>query len=77
VAQSGHCRRAEPCLLSGVKQTIRFSDFSGFLFLKNNAMIGACVAANQILGHLPAINSDLRKLFIEYGKLSGSLKKCA
>jgi len=39
-----------------------------------NAMLGACVAANQILGHLPAINSDLQKLFCEYGQLSGSLK---
>jgi hypothetical protein len=42
-----------------------------------NAMIGACVAANQILSHLSAINDDLQRLFMEYGTLSGSLQKCA
>jgi hypothetical protein len=42
-----------------------------------NAMIGACVAANQILGHLPAINGDLHKTYIEYDRLSGAFKKSA
>jgi hypothetical protein len=45
------------------------------LDLACNAMIGACVAANQILGHLPAVNPDLQKLFTEYGARSGSLQK--
>jgi len=45
--------------------------------LSCNAMLGACVAANQILGHLPAINNNLQQLFVEYAQLSGSLQKCA
>jgi hypothetical protein len=47
------------------------------LDLACNAMIGACVATNQILGHLPSINSDLQRVFVEYGERSGALKKCA
>jgi hypothetical protein len=42
-----------------------------------NAMIGACVAANQVLGHLPKVNGDLERLFVEYGVLNGSVQKCA
>jgi hypothetical protein len=42
-----------------------------------NAMLGACVAANQILGHVPAVNDKLQKLFIEYGELSGALRNSA
>jgi Family of unknown function (DUF5677) len=42
-----------------------------------NAMLGACVAANQILGHLPAVNNELQKLFVEYGELSGALRNSA
>lgn len=42
-----------------------------------NAMLGACVAANQILGHLPAVNDELQKLFVEYGELSGALRNSA
>jgi Family of unknown function (DUF5677) len=38
-----------------------------------NAMIGACVAVNQILGGL-SVNDEVRKLFIEYGELSGTRK---
>jgi hypothetical protein len=55
----------------------RGTELTDTIDLACNAMIGACVAANQILGHLPAINSDLQKLFIEYGQRSGSLKECA
>ena len=55
----------------------RGAELAETIDLACNAMIGACVATNQILGHLPAINSDLQKLFIEYEQLSGSLKKCA
>jgi hypothetical protein len=40
-------------------------------------MIGACVAANQVLGHLPKVNGDLERLFVEYGVLNGSVQKCA
>ena len=42
-----------------------------------NAMLGACVAANQILGHLPAVNAELQKLFVQYGELSGALQNSA
>ncbi len=55
----------------------RGTELAETLDLACNAMIGACVAANQILGHLPAINSDLQRVFVEYGERSGSLKKCA
>jgi hypothetical protein len=55
----------------------RGPELSEALDLACNAMIGACVATNQILGHLPTINSDLQKLFVEYGARSGSLKKSA
>jgi hypothetical protein len=47
------------------------------LDLACNAMIGACVAANQILGHLPAVNDELQKLFVEYGELSGAPRNSA
>jgi hypothetical protein len=40
-----------------------------------NAMVGACVAANQILGHLPAINDEMQRVFIEYGELSAAFPK--
>jgi hypothetical protein len=36
-----------------------------------NAMIGACVAANQILDGL-SVNDEVRRLFVEYDKLSGT-----
>jgi hypothetical protein len=55
----------------------RGNELSETLDLACNAMIGACVATNQILGHLPAINGELERLFVEYGHLSGSLKQCA
>jgi hypothetical protein len=55
----------------------RGTELAETLDLACNAMIGACVAANQILGHLPAINSDLQKVFVEYGERSGALNKCA
>jgi hypothetical protein len=42
-----------------------------------NAMVGACVATNQILGHLPAVNSEMQRLFVEYGELSGAFPKGA
>jgi uncharacterized protein DUF5677 len=41
-----------------------------------NAMIGACVAANQILGHLPTVNDEMQRVFIEYGELSAAFPKC-
>lgn len=46
------------------------------LDLACNAMIGACVAVNQILGGLP-INDEIRKAFIEYGELSGTVPRSA
>ena len=55
----------------------RGNELADTIDLACNAMIGTCVAANQILGHLPAVNDDLQRLFIEYGALSGSLRKCA
>jgi hypothetical protein len=55
----------------------RRPELSETLDLACNAMIGACVATNQILGHLPAINSDLQRLFVEYSARSGTLKKSA
>ena len=55
----------------------RGNELTDTIDLACNAMIGACVAANQMLGHLPAINSELQRLFVEYGALSGSLQKCA
>jgi hypothetical protein len=36
-----------------------------------NAMIGACVAVNQILDGL-SVNDEIRTAFIEYGRLSGT-----
>lgn len=42
-----------------------------------NAVVGACVAANQILGHLPAVNDELQELFVEYVELSGVMKQSA
>jgi hypothetical protein len=53
------------------------TELADTLDLACNAMIGACVAVNQILGHLPAINSDLQKVFVEYGDRSDALKKSA
>jgi hypothetical protein len=55
----------------------RGTELAETLDLACNAMISACVAANQILGHLPAVNSDLKKVLVEYGERSGTLKKCA
>jgi hypothetical protein len=55
----------------------RANELNDTIDLACNAMIGACVAANQMLGHLPAINSELQRLFIEYGQRSGFLKRCA
>jgi hypothetical protein len=55
----------------------RGHELAATIDLACNAMMGACVATNQILGHLPAVNEDLQRLFIEYGALSGSLQKCA
>lgn len=55
----------------------RGNELSETLDLACNAMIGTCVATNQILGHLPAINGEVGRLFVEYGHLSGSLKQCA
>jgi Family of unknown function (DUF5677) len=40
-----------------------------------NAMIGACIAVNQILEGL-SVGDQVRRMFIEYGALSGSLQKC-
>ena len=40
-----------------------------------NAMAGACVATNQILGHLPAVNDEMQKVFIEYSELSAAFPK--
>jgi hypothetical protein len=41
-----------------------------------NAMISACVAVHQILDGL-SINDEIRKMFIEYGELSGALRRTA
>jgi hypothetical protein len=40
-----------------------------------NAMIGACVAVNQILGYLPAVNDEIQGAFVEYGEVSGAFPK--
>ncbi len=41
-----------------------------------NAMIGTCVAVNQILDGL-SVNDEIRKMFIEYGELSGAVRRTA
>lgn len=41
-----------------------------------NAMIGACVAVNQILGGF-SVNNEIRKMFNEYGELSGAVRGTA
>ena len=40
-----------------------------------SAMVGVCVAANQILGHMPAVNDEIQRVFIEYGELSTAFTK--
>jgi hypothetical protein len=41
-----------------------------------NAMIGACVAVNQIVDGL-SVNDEVRKIFVEYGELSGAQQSSA
>jgi hypothetical protein len=55
----------------------RGNEIAETLDLACNAMVGACVATNQILGHLPAVNDELQKLFVEYGELSGAQRNSA
>ena len=55
----------------------RGAELTETLDLACNAMIGACVAANQILGHLPGVNDTLQRLFKEYGELSGAARESA
>jgi Family of unknown function (DUF5677) len=52
------------------------NEIADTLDLACNAMIGACVAVNQVLEGL-SVNDQVRRMFIEYGTLSGSLQKCA
>lgn len=51
----------------------RGNEITDTLDLACNAMIGACVAVNQILGGL-SVNDEVRRIFVEYGTLSGSAK---
>jgi hypothetical protein len=44
------------------------------LDLACNAMIGTCVAVNQILGGM-SVNDEIRKMFVEYGELSGTVPR--
>jgi hypothetical protein len=55
----------------------RGSEIADTIDLACNAMVGACVATNQILGHLPAINSEMQRVFVEYGELSATFPKSA
>jgi hypothetical protein len=50
------------------------TEISDTLNLACNAMIGACVAVNQILDGL-SVNDEIRKMFIEYGELSDTLPR--
>jgi Family of unknown function (DUF5677) len=67
----------EQVMALDINPLVRGPELSDALDWACNAMIGACVATNRILGHLPAIDSDLQKLFVEYGARSGALKKSA
>jgi len=49
----------------------RGAEIADTLSLACNAMIGMCVAVNQILDGL-SVNDRIREVFIEYGKLSGA-----
>jgi hypothetical protein len=51
------------------------NEFVEAIDLACNAMVGACVATNQILGHLPVVNDEMQKVFIEYGELSAAFPK--
>jgi hypothetical protein len=50
------------------------TEIADTLNLACNAMIGACVAVNQVLDGL-SVNDEIRKMFIEYGELSGTLQR--
>ena len=39
-----------------------------------STMIGACAAVNQILDG-SSVNDEIRNMFVEYGELSGTLRK--
>jgi hypothetical protein len=67
----------EPVVGLDVNPPERGSEIADTIDLACNAMVGACVTTNQILGHLPAINGEMQNVFLEYGELSAAFPKSA